>query len=151
MGGNDYCSVYGCDHSRSKQIKPCGYYEFPKQPQAKTHWIAATGRKDINCKTISKFAKVCGCHFLSGKPNRKDRNNVDYVPTLQIPTSVSKTTPRPSRTSAKTTEWTEAVNSAEQLHRKAAAIPRKSRRRLNIDEIPTVGNEVEIVEEVISI
>ena len=48
-------------------------------------WINAISRGDMEAKGILKSERVCGKHFVSGKPAPDwDKHNVDWVPTLKL-------------------------------------------------------------------
>ena len=48
-------------------------------------WISAISRDDVKYKDILKSERVCGCHFMSGKPcQRWDKHNVDWAPSLNL-------------------------------------------------------------------
>ncbi|CAH3184907.1 unnamed protein product [Porites evermanni] len=45
-------------------------------------WISAISRDDVKYKDILKSERVCGRHFVSGKPSQRwDKHNVDWAPT----------------------------------------------------------------------
>ena len=48
-------------------------------------WISQIGRDDTKSKDILKSERVCGRHFVSGKPALLwERYNVDWKPTLNL-------------------------------------------------------------------
>lgn len=145
MGGHDHCAVYGCNHRRDKHDNLCGFYGFPKQTSAKSLWIHASGRQDLNLKNVSKYTKICGCHFVSGKPVRKNKDSVDYIPTLVLPNERNKDqTKRQSQTSEKSRQWSTALACAQKETTATEALSKRTRRKLTFSEVPSVGQEIEI-------
>ncbi|KAJ8309903.1 hypothetical protein KUTeg_011768 [Tegillarca granosa] len=145
MGGHDHCAIFGCNHRRDKNNNGCSFFEFPKQVILKSAWIRASGRQDL--KNV-KYAKVCGCHFVSGKPDRRNRDSIDAVPTVGLPKKhkhVGKS--RKTSTSTKSREWTEIVSKAEKEGIITSSVSKRSKRKLNYDEVPSVANEIEISSE----
>ena len=48
-------------------------------------WICAISRDDVKYKDILKSERVCGRHFVSGKPSQRwDKHNVDWAPSLNL-------------------------------------------------------------------
>ena len=48
-------------------------------------WISAISRDDMKYKDILKSERVCGRHFVSGKPSQRwDKHNVDWAPSLNL-------------------------------------------------------------------
>ena len=48
-------------------------------------WISAISRDDVKYKDILKSERVCGRHFVSGKPSQRwDKHNIDWAPSLNL-------------------------------------------------------------------
>ena len=48
-------------------------------------WISPISRDDVKYKDIIKSERVCGCHFVSGKPSQRwDKHNADWAPSLNV-------------------------------------------------------------------
>ena len=90
------CIVFGCG-SRSDRDKGIGYYRIPSvatnkgefeeelTTERREKWIKAISRGDTASKNVLTSERVCGKHFVSGKPALSwDKHNVDWVPTLQL-------------------------------------------------------------------
>lgn len=53
--------------------------------ERRNRWIAAVSRDDVKSKNILDSERVCGLHFVSGKPAPTwDKHNIDWVPTLNL-------------------------------------------------------------------
>ena len=90
------CVVFGCG-SRSDREKGIGFYRIPSvinnkstfeeelTTERREKWIQAISRGDTKAKDVLKSERVCGKHFVSGKPSPYwDKHNVDWVPTLEL-------------------------------------------------------------------
>ena len=90
------CVVFGCG-SRSDREKGIGFYRIPSvinnkstfeeelTTERREKWIQAISRGDTKAKDVLKRERVCGKHFVSGKPSPYwDKHNVDWVPTLEL-------------------------------------------------------------------
>ena len=73
------CVVFGCG-SRSDRDKGIGFYRIPSvvtnkgefeeelTTERREKWIKAISRGDTESKDVLKSERVCGKHFVSGKP-----------------------------------------------------------------------------------
>ena len=53
--------------------------------ERRNRWISAVSRGDTEAKNILESERVCGRHFVSGKPAATwDKHNIDWVPTLNL-------------------------------------------------------------------
>ena len=148
MGGHDHCSIFGCNHRRGRGNIKCSFFNYPTDIAVKSRWLKLSGRADIKVGDISANTKVCSCHFVGGRPNRKNCNHVDYLPTLGLPKSTSATKPRTTKTSKHLEEWRQAVSSEERMQAKRMSAPARGRRRLRFESsIPCIGRELEIDDE----
>ena len=90
------CVVFGCG-SRSHRDKGIGFYRIPSvinnkstfgeelTTERREKWIQAISRGDTKAKDVLKSERVCGKHFVFGKPSPYwDKHNVDWVPTLEL-------------------------------------------------------------------
>ena len=90
------CVVFGCG-SRSDREKGIGFYRIPSvinnksafeeelTTERREKWIQAISRGDTKAKDVLKNERVCGNHFVSGKPSPHwNKHNVDWVPTLEL-------------------------------------------------------------------
>ena len=90
------CVVFGCS-SRSDREKGLGFYRIPSvvtdkgefeeelTRERREKWINAISRGDLKSKDVLKSERVCGKHFVSGKPAAKwDKHEIDWVPTLEL-------------------------------------------------------------------
>ncbi|XP_078382580.1 uncharacterized protein LOC144665247 [Oculina patagonica] len=90
------CVVFGCG-SRSDRDKGIGFYRIPSvvtnkgefeeelTTERRENWIKAISRGDTKSKDVLKSERVCGKHFVSGKPAPFwNKHDVDWVPTLQL-------------------------------------------------------------------
>ena len=81
------CVAFGCSNHNMKENKP-GFFRFPngeKNEELRKKWVAACKRKNADgtpWNPVGKNVYICGDHFISGKPNRKDPLHPDYVPSL---------------------------------------------------------------------
>ncbi|XP_041979013.1 THAP domain-containing protein 1-like isoform X2 [Aricia agestis] len=57
------CSILGCKSRSEQQIPGLTFYAFPTEPNARSVWVAATGRSNWQPKGSSK---VCSIHFEDG-------------------------------------------------------------------------------------
>ena len=74
------CVVFGCG-SRSDREKGIGFYRIPSvinnkstfgeelTTERREKWIQAISRGDTKAKDVLKSKRVCGEHFVSGKPS----------------------------------------------------------------------------------
>ena len=90
------CVVFGCG-SRSDRDKGIGFYRIPSlatnkgefeeelTTERREKWIKAISRGDTESKDVLNSERVCGKHFVSGKPAPYwHKHHVDWVPTLQL-------------------------------------------------------------------
>lgn len=90
------CVVFGCG-SRSDRDKGIGFYRIPSvatnkgefeeelTTERREKWIKAISRGDTESKDVLKSQRVCGKHFVSGKPAPYwHKHDVDWVRTLQL-------------------------------------------------------------------
>lgn len=83
MGGHDNCCIKGCPNVRT--TSELSFFKFPDYPEDRVHsWILASGHKGAK-----KSWKICGAHFVLGKPS-PNSEHVDYVPTLHLPSTIAK-------------------------------------------------------------
>ena len=48
-------------------------------------WISLISRDNVKYKDILKSERVCGRHFVSGKPSQRwDKHNVNWAPSLNL-------------------------------------------------------------------
>ena len=70
------CAVnYANRHSKTSTVT---FHRFPEDSERHGLWVRAVSRDKCELKD---HYRICSDHFVSGKPS-KDRNNVDYVPTV---------------------------------------------------------------------
>ena len=90
------CIIVGCG-SKSDTAKGIGMFRIPsviynqgEETEELTRlrrekWISAISRDDVKYKDILKSERVCGRHFVSGKPSQPwDKHNVDWIPSLNL-------------------------------------------------------------------
>ena len=90
------CIIVGCG-SKSDTAKGIGMFRIPsviynqgEETEELTRlrrekWISAISRDDGKYKDILKSERVCGRHFVSGKPSQPwDKHNVDWIPSLNL-------------------------------------------------------------------
>ena len=59
--------------------------------ERRERWILAISRDDTRTKEVLESERVCGRHFVSGKPARSwDKHNVDWKPTLNLGKKIYK-------------------------------------------------------------
>ena len=59
--------------------------------ERKERWISAISRDDTRTKEVLESERVCGRHFVSGKPAQSwDKHNVDWIPTLNLGKKIYK-------------------------------------------------------------
>ena len=59
--------------------------ELTRERERRRRWISAISRGDTETKRILDSERVCGLHFVTGKPAAsRDRNHIDRVPTLNL-------------------------------------------------------------------
>ena len=93
------CFVNGCSNRSDQGIT--SFHSFPTEitsrgevtkslsAKRRKKWIAAINRKDVP----SKYAKVCGQHFISGAPSGLyEETNPDWIPTLLLNRDVRSST-----------------------------------------------------------
>ena len=62
-----------------------GEFEEELTRERREKWINAISRGDLKSKDVLKSERVCGKHFVSGKPAAKwDKHEIDWVPTLEL-------------------------------------------------------------------
>ena len=83
------CVVIGCTR-RAERGSGTGFFSFPKDPTRRGQWISALQRKDWVPKDSSR---VCGQHFLLGKPFAGEDSHPDSRPCLKL-TSCEETNER---------------------------------------------------------
>ena len=76
------CCVAGCT-KRHETGASLSFAPFPVDPERRKLWVQALRRVNADGSKWEPGAshRVCGEHFVSGRPS-KDKNNVDYIPTL---------------------------------------------------------------------
>ena len=87
---------FGCG-SRSDREKGIGFYRIPSlttnkgefqeelTTERREEWIKAISCGDTESKDMLKSKRVCGKHFVSGKPAPYcDKHDMDWVPTVQL-------------------------------------------------------------------
>ena len=90
-----HCIVVGCGSKSGKH--KTNFSKIPKivtnqgeeweelTRERRNRWISAVSRGDTKAKNILESERVCGCHFVSGKPAAPwDKHNIDWVPTLNL-------------------------------------------------------------------
>ena len=90
------CIVVGCG-SKSERHKGIGFFRIPSvintqgqefediTTERRERWISAISRDDTRTKDVLESERVCGRHFVSGKPAQSwDKHNVDWIPTLNL-------------------------------------------------------------------
>ena len=90
------CVVVGCA-SKSDTAKGVDMFRIPsviynqgEETEELTRmrhekWISAISRDGVKENDILKSERVCGRHFVSGKPSQRwDKHNVDWAPTLNL-------------------------------------------------------------------
>lgn len=91
-----HCIVFNCS-SNSARNKGVGFYRVPAlvtkegeeaeklSKERREQWILAISRDDLQWKDVLKNERVCGNHFVSGRPAQSwDKYNVDWVPSLNL-------------------------------------------------------------------
>ncbi|XP_033118578.1 THAP domain-containing protein 2-like [Anneissia japonica] len=82
MPGN--CEAVGCtNHTLMLENKP-SFHRFPKDSERRKKWTNALKKlnRDGTEWTPSSTARICGEHFINGKPNHNDPTHPDYVPSV---------------------------------------------------------------------
>lgn len=90
------CVVPGCG-SRSERDKGVGFYRIPTvitnkgefeeelTAERRKEWIKAISRGDTEQKNVLASERVCGKHFVNGKPARYwNKYHEDWIPTLKL-------------------------------------------------------------------
>jgi len=74
------CYVSGCVNvlGISQHVT---FHSIPRCPERRARWLQVLPSNGRKCSINS--ARICGAHFVSGKPNRYP-HNIDYVPTLSL-------------------------------------------------------------------
>ena len=96
------CIVVGCG-SKSERHKGIGFFRIPSvintqgqefediTTERRERWISAISRDDTRTKDVLESERVCGRHFVSGKPAQSwDKHNVDWIPTLNLGKKIYK-------------------------------------------------------------
>ena len=92
------CIVVGCG-SKSERHKGIGFFRIPSVintqgqefEERRERWISAISRDDTRTKDVLESERVCGRHFVSGKPAQSwDKHNVDWIPTLNLGKKIYK-------------------------------------------------------------
>ena len=89
------CCVYSCKNVQKKDSE-VSFYSIPSviknqgqeiqklSKERRNQWFSAIHRLDDSWKK-TEYWRVCGIHFFSGKPsNLLDKNNPDWVPSLNL-------------------------------------------------------------------
>ena len=71
------CCVVGCTSRRNAKCATVGFYRIPVSRHKRSLWCFAISRKNW---TPKHWERVCGRHFVSGKPSDCP-DDVDYKPT----------------------------------------------------------------------
>lgn len=90
------CIVVSCA-SKSDTAKGVGMFRIPSviynqgeetkelTRMRRERWISAISRDDVKYKDIFKSERVCGHHFVSGKPSQCcNKHNVDWALSLNL-------------------------------------------------------------------
>ena len=90
------CVVFGCG-SRSDRDQGIGFYRVPSvvtnkgefeeelTTEQREKWIKGISRADAESKDVLDRERVCGKHFVSGKPAPSwHKHDMYWVPTLQL-------------------------------------------------------------------
>ena len=79
------CVAYGCTNHNLKENKP-GFFRFPNDnEELRRKWVKACRRQNPDGSEWNPKGRnvyICGDHFFTGKPHRKDPNHPDYVPSI---------------------------------------------------------------------
>ena len=92
-----HCIIVGCSNN-SRKNKDLGFFRIPSSVnrggeeeaeelcrERRERWISAISRDDVSWKGVLKNKRVCGKHFVSGRPAAGwDKHNVDWVPSLNL-------------------------------------------------------------------
>ena len=89
--------------SKSEKHKGVGFFRIPSvittqgqefediTTERRERWISAISRDDTRIKDVLESERVCGRHFVSGKPAQSwDKHNVDWIPTLNLGKKIYK-------------------------------------------------------------
>jgi hypothetical protein len=80
-----HCVAYGCTNHNLKANKP-GFFRFPNNnEELRKKWVKACRRKNPDGSEWNPQGKnvyICGEHFNTGRPHKKDPNHPDYVPSI---------------------------------------------------------------------
>lgn len=98
----DHCIVFGCSKHSGKD-KGLNFYRISAvvtregeqaeelSKERRERWILAISRDDLSWKDVLKNERVCGLHFVSGRPAPCwDKYNVDWVPSLNLGKKIYK-------------------------------------------------------------
>jgi len=90
-----HCIVVGCGSKSGKH--KINFSKIPKivtnqgkeweelTRERRNRWISAVSRGDTEAKNVLESERVCGRHFVSGKPAPSwDKHNIYWVPTLNL-------------------------------------------------------------------
>ena len=91
-----HCIIVGCSNN-SRKNKDLGFFRIPSSVnrggeeeaeelcrERRERWISAISR-NVSWKGVLKNERVCGKHFVSGRPAAGwDKHNVDWVPSLNL-------------------------------------------------------------------
>ncbi|XP_020917574.1 uncharacterized protein LOC110254867 [Exaiptasia diaphana] len=98
-----HCIVFGCTsksgktrvsfHTIPKVVSNQGEEHEELTRERRRRWISAISRGDTQTKRILESERVCGLHFVNGKPAASwDRYHIDWVPTLNLGKQQTKKT-----------------------------------------------------------
>ncbi len=80
--GGHYCCVTECHHRLGRE--KCSFFNVLQKYESRTElWRQRIKRmeRDGSLWMPSKWSKICGCHFQSGKPSPTN-TNPDYAPSI---------------------------------------------------------------------
>ncbi|XP_022791500.1 uncharacterized protein LOC111330813 [Stylophora pistillata] len=91
----NFCAVFGCSN-RSNREKDKSYFRIPAivtrsnakkralSIERRATWLSRIRREDLGADP-SEFHRVCGDHFISGKPSSiYDKENPDWAPNQNL-------------------------------------------------------------------
>ena len=89
--------------AKNEKHKGIGFFRIPSvitthgrefediTTERRERWISAISRDDTRTKDVLESERVCGRHFVSGKPAQSwDKHNVDWIPTLNLGKNICK-------------------------------------------------------------
>ena len=78
------CVVFGC-HNRQRKGIHRSFYQIPKEPERRCHWLAFISRRneDRSAWEPGKGDHVCSDHFISRKKSDL-LTSPDYVPSIPV-------------------------------------------------------------------